>query len=602
MEQMRHAIEASIQAVKDRLEREKTRELVSWQAYPVLALRVSILEAARKAYGASPDILGKLYLELPPEHVKADLVFSAYPLAKSAGKKPADIAGELASVIKEMPFVASADALNGYVNIALDEKAFYSAILANALSLGASYGAMDVYKGKTVLIDYSSPNIAKPIGIGHMRSTMIGQALGNIYAETGYSVVRDNHLGDWGTQFGSLIAAYKKWGDEKALEADPIPTLKDLYVRFNAETESHPELKDEARDLFAKLEAGDPELVALWEKFYRFSLAEFDRTYERLGVAFDTEIGESYFLKEADGIVDALIAKGIGAKTADGAIAVEGLKGLPSFLLRKSDGSSLYIARDLAAIEFRAREFHPDKVLYVVGSEQNLNFKQLIAVAEAAGLSAPGALEHIGFGLVMKDGKRMSTRKGTLVELDQVLDEAVAKSREVIAAKGKDIAPGEADAISSIVGVGSVVYNDLRQSRLKNIQFDWERMLDFEAGSAVYLQYTYARIQSIIVKAGAPVGAAGPFEFTDHIEFELARLIALFPEILLQAVDFNETHLLASYLEQVAGAFNSFYASASVLGAPSESLVASRLALIQSVATVIGRGLSLLNIKIPPKL
>src|SRR3989338_8910536 len=551
----------------------------------------------------------KLSLNAPPEHIKADLSLDSFGFAglDSGGNDPKKLAEDWAKKINKTKneFIENAQALGPYLNINLKKQKIYSLILKDISKLKSKFGQSDLNAKKVAVIDYSGPNIAKPIGVGHLRSTIIGQALANIYKATGYSVIRDNHLGDWGTQFGKLVYAYQQWGDKKKIAENPIKELNDLYVKFHEEAEKNPEIEDKAREIFQKMEEEDRGLIKLWSKFRSISIAEFKKVYERLGIKFDAYLGESYFAGETDKLVEECLEKKLAKKDEEtGAIAVENLEGLPSFLLRKKDDSGLYITRDLAALIFRMEVFEPDDILYVVGEEQSLHFRQLFALASALGYIDGAKAKHIGFGLVLSGGEKMSTRKGTLIELEELIKQSVEKSKEILRQKNKDLSEKEVEEISEIIGLGAVVYNDLRQSRQKNISFDWKRMLDFEGGSAVYLQYTVARINSILKKldAGEAEEKISKLVFEKESKFALARKMMFFPKIILEAQKHNSPHLIAVYLEEMAQLFNPFYNEVSIIGTKDAKLRLSRILLIKSVATLIKNGLNLLGVKTSEKI
>ena len=571
-------------------------------------------------------IKNDIVLMLPPAHISADLSFSVFEAVKSSGANPKELAEKTVETINNSKneFIEKAETAGPYINLFINKNKIYSLALSQAVKFEEKYGRCGVNAGKVALIDYSGPNIAKPIGVGHLRSTVIGQALVNIYETTGYIVIKDNHLGDWGTQFGKLVYAYRQWGDKKKIAENPIKELNELYIKFHEEAEKNPEIEDKAREIFQKMEKGDKKLLRLWTNFRKISIAEFKKVYERLGIKFDTYIGESYFAGETDKIVEECLlrrlaptetAGKVGAPTKaseekklakedkeTGAIVVEDLDGLPSFLLRKKDDSGLYITRDLAALIFRTEVFKPDEILYVVGDEQSLHFRQLFALARALGYIDGAKVKHIGFGLVLSDGEKMSTRKGTLIELENLIKQSVEKSKEILRQKNKDLGEKEIEEISEIVGLGAVIYNDLRQSRQKNISFDWKRMLDFEGGSAVYLQYTVARINSIIKKLDNPRTVLGKPVFEKESEFALARKMMFFPLIILEAQKHDSPHIIATYMEELAQLFNHFYNEVSIIGTEDAKLRSSRIALIKSVATVIKNGLSLLGVKTTEKI
>src|SRR3989339_1261008 len=593
----------AVEKTKKRITKElSSKKTVIFDNYTLIKIK--------KSLGGILEIdADKLSLNAPPEHIKTDLSMALFGFAglDFGGNDPKKLAGDWAKKINETKneFIENAQALGLYLNINLKKQKIYSLILKDISKLKSKFGQSDLNIKKVAVIDYSGPNIAKPIGVGHLRSTIIGQALANIYEATGYSVIRDNHLGDWGTQFGKLVYAYRQWGDKKKIAENPIKELNDLYIKFHEEADKNPEIEDIAREIFQKMEEGDSELIKLWIKFRSISIAEFKKIYERLGIKFDAYLGESYFAEETDKLVEECLEKKLAKKDEEtGAIAVEDLDGVPSFLLRKKDDSGLYITRDLAALIFRVKVFEPDDILYVVGEEQSLHFKQLFALARALGYIDGAKAKHIGFGLVLSGGEKMSTRKGTLIELEELIKQSVEKSKEILRQKNKDLSEKEIEEISEIVGLGAVVYNDLRQSRQKNISFDWKRMLDFEGGSAVYLQYTVARINSILKKLNADETKekiSKPI-FEKESEVALARKMMFFPQIILDAQKHNSPHLVAVYLEELAQLFNHFYNEVLVINTKDANLRLSRVLLIKSVATVIKNGLGLLGVKTPEKI
>src|SRR3989344_4654943 len=593
----------AVEKTKKRIAKElSSKKTVIFDNYTL----VKIKENIGKILGISAD---KFSLNIPPEHIKTDLSVALFGFAEqdSGNNDPKKLAEDWAKKINETKneFIENAQALGPYLNINLKKQKIYSLILNDISKLKNKFGQSDLNAKKVAVIDYSGPNIAKPIGVGHLRSTIIGQALANIYEATGYGVIRDNYLGDWGTQFGKLVYAYQKWGDKKKIAENPIKELNELYIKFHKEVEKNPEIEDNARQIFQKMEKEDSELIKLWMKLRSISIAEFKKIYERLGIKFDTYLGESYFAEETDKIVDECLEKGLAKKDEEtGAIAVEDLEGLPSFLLRKKDDSGLYITRDLAALIFRMEVFEPDDILYVVGEEQSLHFRQLFALARALGYIDGAKAKHIGFGLGLSGGKKMSTRKGTLIELEELIKQSVEKSKEILRQKNKDLSEKEIEEISEIIGLGAVVYNDLRQSRQKNISFDWKRMLDFEGGSAVYLQYTVARINSILKKlnAGETKEKISKPIFEKDSEFALARKMMFFSQIILEAQKHDSPHLIAVYLEELAQLFNHFYNEVSIIGTGDRDLRLSRISLIKSAATVIKNGLNLLGVKTPEKI
>jgi arginyl-tRNA synthetase len=596
----REEVDADIQNLVQKIaEEKKKREYVPYSSYVINAIKQEILSLGN-ACGLVMGNVHDIRISLPPPHIAADLTLSVFEYAKTNSKAPAVIAQEFSEYMNDASskeYIDAATPVNGYINLLLKKEKIYDRVTKSVNELQSKYGESDIYKDKLVFIDYSSPNIAKPIGVGHLRSTIIGQALANMYKRVGFSVIKDNHLGDWGTQFGSLIYAYKNWGDADKVAQNPIEELKDLYVRFNQEAENNPALKDEARKLFMQLEQGDEELVRLWKKFRDLSVKEFEKTYDKLGVTFDCMIGESYYIDGFEEVVADLEQKGIATKAEDGAVIVEGLNNLPTFLLQKNDGSSLYVLRDIVTLMHRKSVFDPDKILYVVGSEQKLNFEQLFALCEKAGYSGDTELEHVDFGMVLRDGKKMATRKGTLINLEDVLREVTAKAKEILIEKG-EMASENIDSVAEIVGTSAVVYADLKQNRNSNIEFDWDKMLSLESGSSVYLQYTYARIISILSKVDFVYDSNQEMIFEDPSEFRLAFRLAFLPDVLLRAVESNAPHIISLFLEELTADFNHFYSQIQILKTEDNNLRNSRLILINAVAIAIKNALALLNIPV----
>jgi arginyl-tRNA synthetase len=613
-EQYQQEIQKTIDIAAKNAEQELAeRKYIPMSEYPFFRVEKELSDLIEK-FVNSTDLNEDPQLQIPPAHVSGDFAFETFGLAKKLKTNPQILSSKIVEGIneeKDMQFLEKAMLVGPFVNIDVQKEKIYSSIISGISKMGEQYGESDVNAGKIALIDFSSPNIAKPIGVGHLRSTIIGQALSNIYKKTGYTVVNDNHLGDWGTQFGKLLLAYKQWGNEKKIAENPITELKDLYVKFHDVAKDNPVMEDEARALFAKLESGDPELMALWKKFRDLSVTDFDKIYKRLGINFDTYVGESFFVKDAEkAVVDCLKKGACRIDDQTGAVVVDGdEENISSFLLRKQDGSTLYMSRDLAAIKFRSQVFKPESILYVVGSEQELNFKQLFSLAEKIGYLSPLVkAKHIDFGMVTVDGKKMSTRKGTIVELGDLLTQSVNKSYEILVQKNPNLTQQELAEISEIVGVGAILYNDLRQTRSKSISFDWKKMLDFEGtGSAVYLQYTYVRIQSILRKLteihpGTKKLDENEVIFEAKSEFELAKKLMMFPQIIAKAQKTDSPHMISTYLEELAPTFNSFYKEISIINTEKEELRNSRVMLCEDTANVIKNGLSLLSIRVPEKM
>lgn len=535
-------------------------------------------------------------LEIPPEHISGDFAFSVFRITE--GEEPTKIANEIVFKLNQSSgkYFSRAEQAGAFVNIFLNQGLVYPGVLNTIKKLGSAYGTTDVNKEKLAWVEYSQPNIAKPFGVGHLRSTIIGESLSRIYEATGYDVIRHNYLGDWGTQFGKLIYAYKNWYQG---ENPSVKELKDLYVEFHERAEKNPKIEDEAREISKKLEDGDRELTEIWNKFRTLSIDEFRRTYDRLGIRFDTWLGESFFNDKMQEVIEDAKKAELAKRGEEDALVVDLGEGISSFVLQRGDGGGLYITRDLAALKFRSEISKADRLIYVVDQRQSLHFKQLFGLASRLGYLKSEA-KHIPFGLLLSGGEAMSTRKGTLVELEDLIEQSVQKAKEIIRTKSFDLDESEVGGIAETIGVAAVIYNDLRQSRVKNITFDWNRMLDFESGSAAYLQYTYARIQSVLRKLG--ISKISDSCFKEKIEFEVVRKLMLFPAVILNAQKLDSPHIVATYLEELAHLANTFYGAVSIAGTEDVNLKRSRLLLVQSVGQIIKNGLRLLNIQTVEKM
>jgi len=574
-----------------------------------------ILEAAADALGPQLPQLGRegvrALLELPPRPEMGDAAFPCFVLAKELRKAPAVIAAELAVRLNASEECAAAgirgEALGPYLNLIFAPAVWGPRIAAAALD--PDYGRSRDGSGKRVVIDLSSPNIAKPFGVGHLRSTVIGAALANLYAACGWEVVKVNHIGDWGTQFGKLIEAYKRWGDDARLAAEPIRESLRLYVRFHEEAEQDPSLETSARAWFKRLEEGDPEAERLWRFFVGVSLEEFDRVYERLGVEFDHVLGESFYNDKMAAVVDELRAKGL-LEESDGAQVVRlDAEGMPPCLILKSDGTTIYPTRDLATAIYRRTVMGADRLLYVVGAEQTLHFKQVFAVLKRMGYEWAEACEHIPFGLMKVEGKKMSTRKGKVVFLDEVLDEAVRRAEEAASVDG--VEPGESRGAAEAVGIGAVIFGDLRGSRLSEIDFSLDEMLRFEGDTGPYVQYTHARTASLLDKgkaAGIRLGSTGSPSHQGDAEASIGpegwsclKAVDAYPDAVREAVRLNEPSVAARQLLEIAKAFNRFYRSRRVI-TDDAAETAAKLRLTAAVSAVLRTGLGLLGVKAPERM
>ncbi|MFT4414824.1 arginine--tRNA ligase [Fredinandcohnia humi] len=541
------------------------------------------------------DMVIKL-IEKPKFSEQGDLAFPCFTLAKKVRKSPSAIAEELANKIQHTLFERVV--ANGpYVNCFLNVKEVSRNVLQTILSQGSDYGSHNIGNGGNITIDFSSPNIAKPFSMGHLRSTVIGNSLANIVAKCGYHAIRINHLGDWGTQFGKLIVAYKLWGDEETVRNNPIAELLQLYVRFHSEAENNPELEDEARMWFKKLEDGDKEAHRLWSWFRKESLKEFSAIYSLLDVEFDSYNGEAFYNDKMEATIE-LLSKANLLSDSDGAEVVDlSDKDLPPCLIKKSDGATLYATRDITAAIYRQDNYTFKKALYIVGHEQSLHFKQIFLVLEKMGFEWTNEMVHVPFGFILKNGKKMSTRKGKIVLLEEVIKEAIDLAKQNIEAKNPTL-PNK-DEIAKEVGVGSIIFHDLKSERLNNIEFSLDEMLQFEGATGPYIQYTHARACSILRKAGRDeiLNTDG---LNDIQSWSVIKILIEFPNVIKKAFEQFEPSQIAKYLIDLSQEFNKYYSRVKLVAEDGDKL--NRLALVKSVTTVIKEGLRLLGIKAPEEM
>ncbi len=536
-------------------------------------------------------------IEVPKYANQGDLAFPAFTLAKVLRKAPQAIASEIVEAVSDK-HIARAEAMGPYANFFLERSAFADEVLKEVLELGEHYGDWDYGQGRKVVIDMSSPNIAKPMSMGHLRSTVIGNAIANLEKKVGYEPIRINHLGDWGTQFGKLIEAYKLWGSEELVKADPIAELIKLYVRFHEEAELDPTLDDKGRAWFKKLEDGDPEAVRLWEWFRSESLKEFNRVYDLLGVTFDSYNGEAFYNDKMDVVVDMLEDANL-LKVDNGATIVDLEKyDLPPALIKKSDGATLYMTRDLAAANYRKNTYDFAKCIYVVGMEQSNHFKQLKAVLKELNLPWAETIVHIPFGLITLNGKKLSTRKGKIILLEGVLKEATELALKQIEAKNPSLENKE--AVAHAVGVGAVIFHDLKNDRTNNFDFALEEVVQFEGETGPYVQYTHARAMSILRKANHTVDKEAAFSLTDDDAWEVLKLIENYPNVVRFAEEKCEPSAIAKYVINLAQAFNKYYAHTKVL--VEDEAFNSRIALVQTTASLLKQGLALLGVAAPDEM
>ncbi|RIW32723.1 arginine--tRNA ligase [Bacillus salacetis] len=535
-------------------------------------------------------------IETPKFSHQGDLSFPCFQLAKKKKQSPAAIANELAGSL-DSPYLLKAEAAGPYVNIFFKGNETGKEIMADILSKGDEFGTHSFGDGKVITIDMSSPNIAKPFSMGHLRSTVIGNSIALLAEKCGFETVKINYIGDWGTQFGKLITAYKKWGDEEKVKANPIPELFSLYKKFHEEAESSPALNDEGRRAFKLLEDGDPEMVELWTWFKKESLSAFEEIYELLGVSFDSYHGESFYNDKMEAAVELIKEKGL-LETSDGAEVVWlDDKGLPPSLIKKSDGATLYATRDIAAALYRKKTYDFSQALYVVGQEQTIHFRQVIGVLEKLGMSWAGQMIHIPFGLFLQHGKKMSTRKGRVVLLEEVLKEAIAIAHTNIKQKNPNLENAEETA--RWVGTGAVIFHDLKNDRMNDIEFSLHDMLTFEGETGPYVQYTHARAHSILRKAAS----SQQTEFSglkDPESWELIKILNKYPEAVQDAYLNYSPSIIAKYLLAVSKAFNKYYGKTRILEENEE--LPSRLLLVKTVTNTLSDGLGLLGIQAPKQM
>ncbi len=536
---------------------------------------------------------------VPKDTAMADLCIPCFKLAKVLKKSPMAIAEQIAASVDKGDMIASVEAVAGFVNFKFDNMKYGKKVLDEVLSKGENYGHDDEGKGKTICIDYSSVNIAKPFHMGHMLNTAIGAAIYRTYTALGYNVVGINHLGDWGTQFGKLIVAYKLWGNKEDIDKRGVRGLLDIYVKFHKEAEQKPELEDEARAWFKAIEDGNEEALSLFDYFKQITLKEVNKVYDRLNVKFDSYAGESFYNDKMQPVLDELTQKGLLVES-DGAKVVKFPNDeMPPCLLQRSDGATLYATRDMAAAYYRKKTYDFYKCLYVVAYQQNLHFKQIFKVLEMAGNEWAKDMVHIAHGMVSLENGSMSTRDGNVVFLEDVLNTAVAKAKEVIDSKNPNLEDKEATAEK--VGVGAVIFGMLYNGRIKDIVFSFDKVLNFDGETGPYVQYTYARCNSLFEKCGQ-IGTEIDYKGIDNESSkEILKLLEKYPETIKESARKYEPSVITRYVVDLAQAFNKFYFEHKING-EAEGIKNSRLMLTKAVQQVIGNGLGLLGIATPSKM
>ena len=536
-------------------------------------------------------------LENPKSAEHGDLAFPAFSLAKVYRKAPQQIAADLAEKIDSANF-EKIEVVGPYLNFFMNKELISKKVLQTVVKEKEHYGDSNIGNQGTVPIDMSSPNIAKPISMGHLRSTVIGNSIGFIMEKIGYQPIRINHLGDWGTQFGKLIVAYKKWGSEEAVKAEPINELLRLYVQFHEVAETEPELNEEARAWFKRLEEGDEEAIQLWQWFRDESMKEFNKIYDLLEVQFDSLNGEAFYNDKMDEIVELLEEKHLLNEDKGAEIVDLSAYDLNPALIKKSDGATLYITRDLAAALYRKRTYDFKQSLYVVGNEQSYHFKQLKAVLKEMGFDWSDDMHHIPFGLITQGGKKLSTRKGKIVLLEEVLNEAIQSAKEQISEKNPDLE--NKDVVAKQVGVGAVIFHDLKNDRLNTFDFNLEEVVRFEGETGPYVQYTHARAVSLLEKAGFVPSETADYALNDDISWEVVKLVQKYPETVLSAGEKYEPSVIAKHAIKLAQAFNKYYAHTKILADDEQK--EARLALVYAVTVLLKEDLRLLGLHAPDKM
>lgn len=543
------------------------------------------------------------YIETPKDSKNGDYAFPCFRLAKELRKAPPVIANEIKEKIEPVEEIEKIEVAGGYLNFFIN-KATLSEEVLREISKTEQYGKSEIGKGKNIVIDYSAPNIAKPFHIGHLRSTVIGGALYNIYKYLGYNVTGVNHLGDYGTQFGKLIEGYKMWGKEYDIEKDPINELTKIYIRINEACKNDEQILENCRNNFKKLEEGDSYCVELWKKFRELSLQEFQKVYDLLGSKFDSWNGESFYSDKMPEVIDILQKTGKLVESQGAKIIELEDKGINTpCIIEKSNGSTTYATRDLAAILYRARTYDFDKALYVTSYEQVLHFKQVFEVAKLLGLDEKytNGLEHVSFGMVLLPEGKMSTREGNIIKLEDLLNEAISRAKEIIEQKNPDLENKE--EVAKKVGIGAVIFNDMSASRIKDEIFDWNTILNFQGETGPYIQYTYVRTKSVLEKAGylPKVEDVKVDNLVDDYSMTILKLIYNFEDVLVQVTDKNEPSILARYLIDLAKAYSSFYNENKIIVEDKE-IQDARVYLTYATSEVLKQGANLLGMQMPEKM
>ncbi|MCS7460089.1 arginine--tRNA ligase [Paenibacillus doosanensis] len=563
-------------------------------------------QLASQLEGVTAESIAEL-IEYPPNPQMGDLSMPCFKLSKQLRKAPQAIAEELKANWQGHPAIQRVEAVSGYLNVFLDPAGFASGVIGEVLEKRERYGSQNIGQGRNIALDFSSPNIAKAFHIGHLRTTMIGNAIYKIYEFLGYNCIGINHLGDWGTQFGKLIVAYKLWGDKDAVEAEGIDELQRLYVKFHDEADVKPELEDEARAWFVKLEQGDEEALGLWKWFVEISLKEFQKIYDLLGVRFDSYAGESFYNDKMAAVVDELKQKNLLEEDGGALLVRLDDYNMPPALMIKKDGGTLYHTRDVTAAIYRKNTYDFDKCVYVTDAGQSLHFQQWFKVIELMGYDWADKLVHVPFGKVSLEGAKLSTRKGNVIRLEELLTQAIEKTKAIIEEKNPNLE--NKDEVARQVGVGAIIFNDLSNNRIKDIVFSWDVALNFEGETGPYVQYTHARACSVLRKANGGDGIefarqAAQLDASllpDAASQGLLKQLYLFSERVEQAMHKLEPSVVSRYLVDLAQAFNRFYHECPIL-VDDQALREARLALVKCVQITLRNGLGLIGLEAPEKM
>lgn len=565
-------------------------------------LKLEIANSIAAACGVAADEIAAA-IEVPANSDMGDYAYPCFKLAKVLRKAPPLIAQEIGEKLQLPVGISEMKIVGAYINFFMDKPFYAKQVLQSVLEQGADYGKSEKGTGKTIVIDYSSPNIAKPFHVGHLRSTVIGNALYQIHRALGYHCVGINHLGDWGTQFGKLIVAYKKWGSQEAVEKDGIQELMRIYVKFHDEAANEPALEDEARLWFVKMQDGDTEALTLWKWFYDISIREFERVYDMLGVKFDAYTGESFYNDKMAPVVEELEQKGLLIESEGAKIVDLSEENMPPCLIIRKDGGTLYATRDITAALYRKKTYDFDKCIYLTALDQNLHFAQWFAVIHKMGYDWYQDLIHVPFGLVSLESGKLSTRHGNVVLMEELLHQAIAETQKIIEEKNPSLPDKE--TVAQKVGIGAVIFNDLYNTRIKDVVFSWERMLNFDGETGPYVQYTHARACSILKKVPdcktEDLQTASFAKLDDEATLQVCKLLEAFPSKIEDAAAKLEPYLLTRHLVAIAQAFNKFYHDNPILNSTDDVRFA-RLAVVLAVKTVLSSGLALLGIESPEQM